>query len=261
MSYQVFDIETIPNVDLLRRLYPDFALESDSDMVAELESEEFFGKDGKRGFIPATMQTPVSIVVASIDRSMLLRELEVVPSAIDLLLRPGTFVSYNGRRFDMPVLEHELYTKGVAAPIWFGGNKSWDQPRNRYNTSFHWDCADFQTNFGAGGCHGGLNLLAKQIGAAGKMDVDGSSVWGLWESGELDTIHDYCKCDVIDTYCVFLRQMLVKGEISRSGHTAAIRHLMDTMEFITSAWAKRWSSAADWSLLLMGAPEKGEIPA
>ena len=46
------------------------------------------------------------------------------------------------------------------------------------------------------------------------MDVKGSMVQDLYQDGKLAEINDYCRCDVLDTYFVFLRSMVLTGRIS-----------------------------------------------
>ncbi len=41
------------------------------------------------------------------------------------------------------------------------------------------------------------------------MDVKGEQVQELFNAGKLREISDYCRCDVLDTYFVFLRAMVM----------------------------------------------------
>jgi hypothetical protein len=38
----------------------------------------------------------------------------------------------------------------------------------------------------------------------------------MYNEGRLQEISDYCRCDVLDTYFVFLRAMVVMGRINRA---------------------------------------------
>ena len=124
-------------------------------------------------------------------------------------------MTFNGRGFDLPVLELSAYRYGIAVPNWFNASGSqYQQPRNRFNTAAHLDLQDFIGNQGAAQVHGGLNLCALLLGKPGKMDTKGSMVQELWERGERERIDDYCQCDVLDTYFVFLRTRLLAGQLS-----------------------------------------------
>jgi predicted PolB exonuclease-like 3'-5' exonuclease len=70
------------------------------------------------------------------------------------------------------------------------------------------------TNFGSTRFTGGLNLAANLLGKPGKMDVQGHMVQDLYNEGRLEEINDYCRCDALDTYFVFLRSRVLLGQIS-----------------------------------------------
>ena len=61
---------------------------------------------------------------------------------------------------------------------------------------------------------GGLNLLAKLLGKPGKMDVDGEQVYAMHQAGRWREINEYCMFDTLDTYFVFLRTRVLRGDIS-----------------------------------------------
>src|SRR5215469_15380856 len=112
-----------------------------------------------------------------------------------------TLVSFNGRSFDVPLLELAAFRYGINLAGWFSLNeKSFDQPRHRYNVAGHLDLQEQLTNFGSTRFAGGLNLAANLLGKTGKMDVQGHMVQDMYEAGQLAQINDYCRCDVLDTY-------------------------------------------------------------
>ena len=45
------------------------------------------------------------------------------------------------------------------------------------------------------------------------MDIAGHMVQNLFDKGELGEINSYCRCDVLDTYLVFLRAMVLTGRL------------------------------------------------
>ena len=44
----------------------------------------------------------------------------------------------------------------------------------------------------------------------------------LFDKGRLTEIHDYCRCDVLDTYFVFLRTRLLLGQMNRDQEQALV---------------------------------------
>jgi len=129
--------------------------------------------------------------------------------------RRPTLVSFNGRTFDIPLMELAAFRYGLSIPGWFNiADRSWEQNRSRYNTGAHLDLHDLLTNFGATRFNGGLNLAAHVLGKPGKMDVQGCMVQDLFNDGKLVEINHYCRCDVLDTYFVFLRVSVLLGKLS-----------------------------------------------
>jgi len=226
VSYLVFDVEAVADGDLISRVrYPGEEL-SPQAAVARYQGEQF-EKTGS-DFIPATFMLPVSVAIAKITADYRLQDLTVLdppefrPHVITKKFWQGwahygrpTFVTFNGRGYDLPVLELAAYRYGITVSEWFNLEaRSFEQSRNRYNTSSHIDLMDLFSNFGAGRVTGGLNLLANLIGKPGKTGIDGSNVQAMYDEGKAKEINDYCRCDVLDTYFVFLRSRVLTGQLS-----------------------------------------------
>ncbi|HEV2968349.1 MAG TPA: 3'-5' exonuclease [Pirellulales bacterium] len=226
VAYLVFDLESVADGALVSRLrFPGEML----DPLAAIQRyrDELMAKSDS-DFIPYTFQYPVSIAVAKVTGDYRLLDLVALdeptfrPHVItenfwrgwERYHRP-TLVSFNGRGFDLPMLELAAFRFGVSLPGWFlARGKSSDQPRNRYNVAAHLDLMELLTNFGSSRFIGGLNLAANLLGKPGKMDVQGHMVQDLFNAGRLAEINDYCRCDVLDTYFVFLRTRVLAGELS-----------------------------------------------
>jgi predicted PolB exonuclease-like 3'-5' exonuclease len=71
---------------------------------------------------------------------------------------------------------------------------------------------------------------AKLIGLPGKDGVDGSQVEGLFHSGQIDALRNYCLSDVAQTAFVFLRYKLLSGAIDKDRYVEAARALLSHME-------------------------------
>ncbi|MEO8270568.1 MAG: 3'-5' exonuclease, partial [Aureliella sp.] len=57
-------------------------------------------------------------------------------------------------------------------------------------------------------------LAASLLGKPGKMTVQGDMVYDLYLQGKVAEINEYCRCDVLDTYFVFLRAKVLMGKIT-----------------------------------------------
>jgi len=226
VKYLVFDVESVADARLVAKLrYPESGLEP-AEAVRRYRAE-LMAANGT-DFIPYTYQLPIAIVVAKVSKDFRLLDLvsldepQFRPHVLterfwrgwDVYKEP-TLVSFNGRTFDVPLLELAAFRFGISLASWFKVNaKTYDQPRNRYNIEAHLDLNDVLTNFGASRFSGGLNLAANLLGKPGKIDVKGHMVQDLYDSGRLGEISDYCRCDVLDTYFVFLRTAVLLGQLT-----------------------------------------------
>ncbi len=226
VRYLVFDVESVADPQLVSALrFPREGIEG-GEAVRRYRNElmDKYGSD----FVPYTFQVPVCVVVGKLTAEFQLIDLVVLdepecrPHVIvehfwrgwEAYRRP-TFVSFNGRGFDLPLLELAAFRFGLNLSTWFATTaKTYEQPRNRYNTNAHIDLCDFLTNFGATRFTGGLNLAANILGKPGKMDVQGDMVQDMFDAGRLSEINDYCRCDVLDTYFVFLRSRVILGQLT-----------------------------------------------
>jgi hypothetical protein len=86
------------------------------------------------------------------------------------------------------------------------------------------------TNFGSTRFTGGLNLAANLLGKPGKMDVQGDMVQDMFEAGRLAEINDYCRCDVLDTYFVFLRSRVMMGQLTLEAEQQLIAQTKQWLE-------------------------------
>jgi predicted PolB exonuclease-like 3'-5' exonuclease len=226
VRYLAFDVESVADGALVSKLrYPGESLSAED--AVQRYRDELMEKHG-RDFIPYTYQIPVSVVVGKITEDFRLLDLvmldadEFRPHVItehfwrgwDKYRRP-TFVTFNGRTFDLPLLELAAFRYGIPIPTWFDLKaRSFEQPRNRFNVQSHLDLQEMLTNFGSTRFTGGLNLAANLLGKPGKMDVQGDMVQDMYDEGRIQEINDYCRCDVLDTYFVFLRTRVLVGQLS-----------------------------------------------
>ena len=226
VRYLVFDVESVADGDLIAKIrYPGDGL--DAAQAIERYRAELLEKYESE-FIPYTFQIPISIAIMKVDQDLRLIDIVTLdepdyrPEVITRQFWQGwdhyrqpTLVSFNGRTFDIPLLELAAFRYGISVPNWFNiFAKNWEQRRGRYNQHSHIDLQDMLTNFGASRFNGGLNLVANLLGKPGKMGIAGHMVQDLFAQGEVQRINDYCRCDVLDTYFVFLRFSVMLGTIS-----------------------------------------------
>jgi 3'-5' exonuclease len=262
VRYLVFDTESVADGVLVSKLrYPDQSLEPRE--AIELYRKELLEQQNS-DFIPYTFQVPVSVVIAKVSDDFRLIDVVALdepafrPHVIterfwrgwEAYRRP-TWVTFNGRSFDLPLLELAAFRYGISVPGWFDVQaKGYQQRRNRYNTDAHLDLHDMLTNFGATRFNGGLNLAANLLGKPGKMDVQGYMVQDLYNEGQFAAINDYCRCDVLDTYFVFLRTCVLVGQLTLAREQQLIgetRQWLTQRQQETPAYATYLDKWGDWA--------------
>jgi predicted PolB exonuclease-like 3'-5' exonuclease len=234
-AYLIVDTESIPDGVLIGRVkYPDQNL-SPEDAIAKAQEEARAAAFNGSDFLPVTFQVPVSICVAKVSADFHLLGLRCLDSPLFRtreMVRDfwqgwshyrSKLVTFNGRGFDLPLLEIAAYRYGIAATNHF---RRASASRHRFNDG-HVDLMEFITNFGAIRMTGGLNLLSKLLGKPGKMEVSGSQVYGMYRQGQLQEINDYCSFDVLDTYFVFLRTRVLTGELALDQEQALVHEAKD----------------------------------
>jgi predicted PolB exonuclease-like 3'-5' exonuclease len=219
-AFLVVDTESVPDGRLLNMVkYPGQGL---SPEVAIEKAREEARQNSNTGsdFIPHTFQIPVAVCVLRVGADFSLQAIKCVDTP---LFRPKEIVknfwlglsfytkcklvTFNGRGFDLPLLELAAFRYGFPARDYFA------RGRNRFNGDL--DLMDWLTNYGASrGFPGGLDLLAKLVGKPGKMHVSGDQVYDLYRAGRCQEVNDYCLCDTLDTYFVFLRTRVLTGDVT-----------------------------------------------
>ena len=240
-AYFIFDVESVADPVLVSKVHfggavpPEGSIRKYRDELLERNNSDF---------IPYTFQIPISVAIAKVAKDFSLIDLVLLdkpafrPHQIcqdfwrgwEKYKRP-ILVSFNGRGFDIPLLELAAFRYGIPIPQWFAmDTKTFDQPRYRYNTKNHLDLHDILTNNGTTRFNGGLNLAASLLGKPGKMDTQGFMVQDMYDAGKLLEINDYCRCDVLDTYFVFLRTMVLGGNLSLENEQEIVKNTRDWIE-------------------------------
>jgi predicted PolB exonuclease-like 3'-5' exonuclease len=236
--FLVLDTESVPDGKLIAQVkYPGENLTPEQAVTkaqAEARAKSPTGSD----FLPVTFQYPVAVCILRVDPSYGIQTLSCLdapqfrPARIvqdfwkgaEHYARNSRLVTFNGRGFDLPLLELAAFRFGCAAHDYF------QLARKRFDGT-HIDVMDWLTNFGACRLEGGLNLLSKLLGKPGKMETTGNHVYDMFLQQRFQEINDYCMFDTIDTYFVFLRTRVMIGEIT----------LTQEQQLVASA--KQWLTA------------------
>jgi predicted PolB exonuclease-like 3'-5' exonuclease len=117
-------------------------------------------------------------------------------------------VTFNGNTFDLPVLRYRAMINGVSAP-----GLSARPYFNRY-TEDALNLCDALSSFSSQ-ARATLDEISKIMGMPGKPDgMKGSEVAAYYRAGRIKEIADYCETDIVNTYRVWLRYELFRGNLS-----------------------------------------------
>lgn len=217
-----FDIETVPDVAGIRRLYdlPDSLPDHEAAEVAFQKRRIQTGSD----FLPPQLHRVVVI-------SCVLREGDGVK--VFSLGEPDTgerdaiqrffdgvdryvpqLVSWNGGGFDLPVLNYRGLAHGVTASrYWEQGEEDRDFRYNNYVNRYHTrhlDLMDVLAMYQPRN-NAPLDDVARLAGFPGKIGMEGAAVWDAYRAGQIREIRAYCEADCANTYLLYLRYQLLRG--------------------------------------------------
>jgi predicted PolB exonuclease-like 3'-5' exonuclease len=251
----VFDIETIPDVEGLRKLW-ELDAEVSEDAVVDLVQQRRRQATGS-DFLPAHLQRVVAISCA-LRSSDGLRvwtlgtqedaEAEVVKRFFDGVEKyKPQLVSWNGSGFDLPVLHYRAMIHGVpGCCYWDQGENDRDFKFNNYLSRFHsrhTDLMDVLAGY-QNRAWAPLDEIAQLCGLPGKLGMDGAQVYPAWKRGEIEAIRNYCETDVANTYLLFQRFQLIRGILDPGEYA---RELDVFRAFLAAQQAPHWKQfAAAW---------------
>jgi predicted PolB exonuclease-like 3'-5' exonuclease len=222
--YLVLDIETVLDLSLVRTV---FGL---NDTATEEELKQQLYAKYTSGFAPPPFHIPICIALIDVDYENCKVQNAIVLEDTDekkLLqkfwkvtkFRKGnpiqtTFVSFNGRSFDLPCLFLRSLKHRVPIVPWDRNRYSFDRDTGMelQKPASH-DVCDDLSEFGASG-RVSLDLISKLLGLTGKTDTRGHMVEELYRKGEMRRVTDYCMDDALNTYLIWLSIKYVRGQIS-----------------------------------------------
>lgn len=247
-TYLVFDIETIPETEIVDMWNPE----------KEGFSERY---PGDKPFPPIWCHKVVSIGMMVLDNKLEpvdgglaagglaggASELEMIKawdlaasgekwaesSAVQGALR---LVDYNGSGFDVPVLQTRAFRYGMQMDWYFGllpdnkgGISSWSKEyRDRYG-GHHIDLQEVWTNKRQFK-YPHLANLARLMGLPGKNGFDGSMVHQAYKDNKWQEIDWYCEQDVYQTALIFQRMLYVMGKIDLDHYRKAAQSVLALIE-------------------------------
>ncbi|HZM48607.1 MAG TPA: 3'-5' exonuclease [Burkholderiales bacterium] len=253
-----FDIETVPDVDGIRRLHGlngKLADREVADMAFQLRRQAT-GSD----FLPLHLHRVIAISCALRDRdSFRVWSLGAEADGEAVLIQrffdgvakyTPQLVSWNGGGFDLPVLHYRGLLHGVKARrYWDTGDDDREFRYNNYISRYHQrhlDLMDLLALYQPR-ANAPLGDFSQLLGLPGKLGFDGSKVWDAFQAGKLPEVRRYCETDVVNTYLVFLRFQLMREALTAEQHLAECELVRETLgKSAEPHWKEflaRWSPA------------------
>ena len=218
----VFDIETIPDAEGIRRVLQ-FGPELNDAAVVEFALQRRRQASGN-DFLPPHFQRVVAISCALREKDSVRiwslgspadSERDIVHRFFDGIEKyTPQLVSWNGSSFDLPVLHYRAMVHGIAGcSYWDVGDNNKEFKFNNYLSRFHTrhtDLMDVLAGF-QNRAWAPLDEMARLCGFPGKLGMEGSQVAAAFARGEIEAIRSYCETDVANTYLLYQRFLLVRG--------------------------------------------------
>jgi 3'-5' exonuclease len=212
--YFVFDLETVPDIDLLRQAVDN----PDDDDATLLEQATEQISRNKSGFMPPMFHRIVSWVGLWIEnngdpRNKAAWSGEDEKAGIQQLMETLSvfkdygLIHHNGKGFDLPVLTYRAMKYGIQ----LNNRLSTYDIKYRFS-KFNVDLMDEFSNFGASQGPK-LKHLGLLIDLPFKQTGEGNHVYEMFKSGDFAKIEHYCYEDVMATYLVWLHLKFTSGEL------------------------------------------------
>jgi predicted PolB exonuclease-like 3'-5' exonuclease len=241
----VFDIETVPDVELGRRVLGITGL-SDAEVAKAMYTAR--RQENGSDFLSLEQHRVVAISCVLRSREQLQvwslgdeqsSEAELIKRFYDGIDKyTPELVSWNGGGFDLPVLHYRALKAGVQAPrYWETGEEDQSFRYNNYLSRFHWrhlDLMDVLSGFQVR-ARASLEDMAMLLGLPGKLGFSGAQVWDAIQAGQLGAVRNYCETDVLNTYLVLLRFELFRGRLDQNEYGQELERLREWLGASTAA--------------------------
>lgn len=212
----VFDVETIPDFEFLRRVLAN--TDCDETELLVLASEALTRNNS--GFLPPMYHRMISWVGLWVENNGKPvqkaawsgeKEKEGMNNLFDTLSTYKDFglIHHNGRGFDLPLLTYRAMKHNLQMPIRL----------NHYDIRYRFskvniDLMDEFSNYGASS-YPKLKHLGHLIDVPFKQTAEGNEVLEMYREGKMEEIEHYCYEDVMATYIVWLRMRYTTGDIPK----------------------------------------------
>ena len=257
MNVLVFDIETVPDIKGAESIWDVNGL-SESDVKSFLSTSRLQETSGRTDFLKHHLHKIVSISVAVRNKTTFkLWSLgEESSNEKELLERfflgikkyEPTLVSWNGNGFDLPVIHYRSLIHEVSSSLyWEVGFDRKEFRFNNYQSRYHnrhLDLMDILSGYNPG-AYVRLDQIASMCGFPGKMGLSGGDVSEKYSKGQISDIRDYCETDVLNTWLVYLKFELMRGNLHRLEYEKEINITLEFLKTVNASHFDEFQKALE----------------
>ncbi|MFC6051405.1 3'-5' exonuclease [Acinetobacter sp. Ac_877] len=236
----IFDIETLTDLKSGAHLYHLDLPEADIDQALKKLRRQETGTDFQR----LALHEIVCISGLWIDELGAMKmfsfsreqysEAEILRKFLSIFdKRHPTLVSWNGSQFDIPVILFRAMYHGLSAPSLFDqgeidSQKRYNNYQNRYHQR-HVDLMDVMAMFN-GRNFQKLDDMAHLLGFPGKRGDSGYHVPEYVQTKQWLKLTSYCEGDVLNTWLIYIRWLLLKGQLNVEDHRLWIQSTIQYLQ-------------------------------
>lgn len=222
----IFDCESILDTEMIRKIY---ALNGDDLDISKQAMALNLEQNGTT-FMPLAFHQIISICAVLCDSFGNFIKVNKIDGQNEKEMIENFFrfienyepklVSFNGKNYDMPLLVLRALKYNISAATYLDASDKWNNYKTRFSELKHCDLLE---SLGAGSVRGmRLDTLCVMAGLPGKFDVHGDEVLELFYKNELDKIHEYCESDVLNTFMLYLKYELIKGNLTKQDYARSL---------------------------------------
>lgn len=236
----IFDIETMPDIETGRQLYPNLKELSDDDALTALTAIR--NAEAGHDFMRLPLHKVVCLSFLWVENEVFtlkslsldkMGEAQILTHFLRAFKKKPTLISWNGSGFDLPVLLYRMtHHKMNAKDLMNAGTKQYDY-LNRFSSK-HIDLMD-KFSFGAWGNKQKLDTMAGLCGFAGKGEMEGSQVVPMVQNNQWQQLVNYCESDVLNTWFIYLRYLLLTGVYDEAMYEAMVAQSCTYIQGLTNA--------------------------
>ena len=159
-----------------------------------------------------------------------------------------TLVSWNGNGFDLPVIHYRSLIHEVSSSLyWEVGFDRKEFRFNNYQSRYHnrhLDLMDILSGYNPG-AYVRLDQIASMCGFPGKMGLSGGDVSEKYSKGQISDIRDYCETDVLNTWLVYLKFELMRGNLHRLEYEKEINITLEFLKTVNASHFDEFQKALE----------------